>query len=190
LWPESLGVAASLGVCAWQSGGHGERHDGGMQTRVTSVAQDTDDRRQRQDEALYSRALESIDLQCTAQCTDASGSLGRGLHCLSFRNKKSATPPLNEPWERLCAHLYKQCHCIRSVTQQAFKHRLLWLYLPANACAARVQAHPQKLSTSAVRSCTSSMTCRRCTFSAGQQLQQRQQPQVVFCCCSLHQMQA
>ncbi|KAL0047008.1 hypothetical protein WJX82_004034 [Trebouxia sp. C0006] len=41
------------------------------------------------------------------------------------------------------------------------------------------QAHPQKLSTPAVRSCTSSMTCRRCTFSAGQQLQQRQQPQAL-----------
>jgi len=71
LWPESLGVAASLGVCAWQSGGHSERHYGGMQTRfrVTSVAQDTDDRRQRQDEALYSRALESIDLNRSTFCS-------------------------------------------------------------------------------------------------------------------------
>lgn len=56
--------------------------------RVSSAARDTYDRRQRQDEALYSRALESIDLQCTAQCTDTSGSLGRGLHSVSFRNNK------------------------------------------------------------------------------------------------------
>ena len=63
----------------------------------------------------------------------ASGSFWPPLSELS---QQSAAPPLNKLWGRLCAHLCKQCHCIRSVTQQAFKHRLLWLYLPANACAA------------------------------------------------------
>ena len=103
--------------------------------RVSSVAQDTDDRRQRQDEALYSRALESIDLNRSTLCSTLH-QVHLAEASAEVSQQQSAAPPLNEPWERLCAHLCKQCHCIRSVTQQAFKHRLLWLYLPANACFA------------------------------------------------------
>jgi len=51
--------------------------------------------------------------------------------------QQSATSLLNEPWERLSAHLCKQCHCIRSVPQRAFENRFLWLYLYVNACVVR-----------------------------------------------------